>query len=119
MENKSWNKVLEKIESLVSDILTSDLYLSYQALSLQLSNHEKAISYIDRIKHLQKDIVLQEFLLKDTSMLDEEIHSLQRKLEDIPLYQDYLEKERELDSLFQSIKGFLEEHLDHIVNDSL
>lgn len=117
MENKSWNKVLERVDSLVSDILESELYLSYQNIADQLEKHERAMSYIEQIKAKQKEIVLSEARGENTASFEREVLSLQKELECIPLYQEYLEKQKELDFLFQSLKGFLEEHLDHVVSD--
>jgi len=114
---KSWNNVLDEVESLVDDLLNSKLYNEYNLLKEKLGKNKKATDLIDQIKQLQRQIAKKEQVNLQYSFLEDELLSLKIKLDDIPLYQGYLDKEQQLNDLYQGIKEYLEQHFDSITKD--
>jgi len=108
--------VLEKVDNLVDYIKNSQEYKDYLFLSEKLSNNEKVSVMINKIKKLQKEIVKREVNNEDIKDLDQEINILLDKLNRIPLYVEFTNKQMELNEIYQTIKSRLDEYFYRILN---
>lgn len=116
MEKFVNNIILEKVDSIIEDISTSKVYNDYQFLSDKLSKNKNIMDIIERVKSLQKQIVKKELLKESTTELENEISLLLGELNKIPLYFEFIDKQKELDSIYQSIKERLDEYFYDILN---
>lgn len=116
MENMLNNLILDKVDNLVNFIKNSQEYKDYVFLSKKLSKNEKVNDYINKIKSLQKEIVKKEVSGEDITLLDEEVKQLLSELDKIPLYKDFIEKQEELNDIYQLIKQRLDDYFYSILN---
>ena len=116
MEKSVNNLILDKVDNLVNYIKTSDEYNDYLFLTKKLSNNKKAVEYIDQIKRLQKEIIKKEIKGDDITSLEKEINYLLDELNKIPLYIDFINKQKELNEIYQYIKNRLDEYFYNILN---
>ena len=116
MEKFVNNLILEKVDNLVNYIKSSQEYQDYLFLSKKLSNNKKALEYINQIKKLQKEVVKKEVNQEDITDLEKEINLLLDKLNQIPLYVEFTNKQKELDEIYQTIKNRLDEYFYKVLN---
>lgn len=106
------NEILSKVDEIVSYIENSSTYKDYLLLKEKLSNNEEIKDIIDLIKSKQKELVKKEYNKEDVSLLNEELKSLEDKLNEYPLYVDYINKQDELNEVFGIIKEKIEKSID-------
>lgn len=106
------NEILSKVDEIVSYIENSSTYKDYLLLKEKLSNNEEIKDIIDLIKSKQKELVKKEYNKEDISLLNEELKSLEDKLNEYPLYVDYINKQDELNEVFGIIKEKIEKSID-------
>lgn len=116
MEKFVNNLILEKVDSLVKFIKESQEYKEYIYLSEKLSNNKKVQDYIKQIKVLQKEIVKKEFNKENIMHLEEEIKTSLAELDKIPLYKEFIDKQEELNEIYQLVKQRLDEYFYNILN---
>ena len=109
-------EILEKLEDITNYIKESDTYKEYQILKDKINNNDKITNLIEEIKIKQKELVHKEYNHEDISKLEEELTTLEKKLNEIPLYCDFLTKQIELNNTFANIKNKIEECLDQYLN---
>lgn len=110
-------KILDKLEEIVSYIEESKTYKDYQFLKEKINNNDKITNLITTIKTKQKELVNKEYRHEETTLLEEELTNLEKQLNEIPLYCDFLNKQTELNEIFTSIKTQIEECLDKNINN--
>ncbi len=110
------NLILDKVDNLVGFIKDSQEYKDYVFLSNKLATNRKVNDYINKIKSLQKEIVKKEVIGEDISELEIEIKSLLEKLDKIPLYKEFIDKQEELNEIYQLVKQRLDEYFYNILN---
>ncbi len=110
------NKILNEVESIVSFIKESDTYKDYIFLKEKLSNNEKAMSLINEIKTIQKQLVKKEVNNEDIKDLDNLIKEKEEELNKIPLYIEYINKQEQLNDLYQDIKQRLDDYFYNQLN---
>lgn len=106
------DKILEKVDDLVNYISNSDTYKDYLYLKSKLNNNTEIKDIIKTIKIKQKELVNKEYHKEDISNLEQELQDLENKLNNYPVYCDFIEKQNELNGIFSSIKQQLEECID-------
>lgn len=116
MENLQNNMILAKLDEIIVDIQNSNNYQEYQFLYHKLLKNEKVCHLIQKIKVLQKKIVRMEVNKEDTSTLEQEIQNLLLELDRVPLYQEYILKQKELNNEFQEIKNCLDQYFYELLN---
>ena len=116
MESFVNNKILEKVDDIVSTIKDSKEYQDYQFLFSKLSQNEKVNDLIKEVKDLQKRIVKKEVLQESTIDLEKQVNSLLEQLNQIPLYVEFIQKQEELDQIYQNIKDKLEQYFYMVLN---
>lgn len=110
---KSMNKeILNKTEDLVATIEESNLYQEYLLLKEKLEKNDKAKMLIKEIKVKQKELVHKKYNKESFIELEMELENLERKLNQIPLYSEFIEKQNELNDIFYQIKTQIEICLD-------
>ena len=110
---KSMNKeILNKTEDLVATIEESNLYQEYLLLKEKLEKNDKAKMLIKEIKVKQKELVHKKYNKENFIELEMELENLERKLNQIPLYSEFIEKQNELNDIFYQIKTQIEICLD-------
>jgi len=102
-------EILNQTEELVKSIEKSELYQNYLLLKEKLDKNEKAKNLIEKIKSKQKDLVHKKYNKEDTLSLEKELDELESKLNEIPLYCEFTEKQSELNDIFYDIKTQIEE----------
>lgn len=116
MEKSLNNLELEKLNDIINYIKSSKQYKDYIYLHNKLANNKEAISYINEIKKLQKKIVQNQSQNNDITILEEEINILLTKLNTIPLYVDYINKQTELNEFYNYLKNTLDNYFTDLVN---
>lgn len=116
MEKSVNSLILDKVDEIVKEIRNSKEYQDYQFLFQKLFEHEKANILIQKVKSLQKEIVKRESIGESILDLEKEINSLLETLNSIPLYVEFIEKQEELNSIYQNIKIRIETYFNHLMN---
>lgn len=104
------NSVLEKVEDLVSTIKGGKEYHEYIELAEKVKKNDKINKMIQEIKALQKEIVKQEMNGENVENLEKKVKNYLDQLENIPLYTDFVEKQQELNEIYQLIKKRLDDY---------
>ena len=110
------NKILDKVDEIVTLVKESNEYKDYLFLKEKLSKHEKANTLIKEIKTIQKELVKLETKGNDTSELLEEYNSKKEELTKIPLYTDYINTVDKLNDMYKLIKERLDNYFDSKLN---
>lgn len=110
------NQILNEVDKIIEFIKESDDYKDYIYLKDKLSKHEEANNLINEIKKLQKQAVKQEVNKMDTKELDTKIKDNLDKLNKIPLYRDFIDKQEVLNDYYQTIKERLDEYFYNKMN---
>ena len=110
------NQILSEVDKIIEFIKESDDYEDYIYLKDKLSKHEEANNLITEIKKLQKQAVKQEVNKMDTKELDNKIKENLDKLNKIPLYRDFIDKQEVLNDYYQTIKERLDEYFYNKMN---
>ena len=116
MENFVNDLVLEKIDEIVAAIKDSKEYQDYHFLKEKMSHNQNIIKKVEEIKIKQKELVRKKYNFEDTKELEEELTNLENQLKMIPLYCDFLEKQIELNNIYQNIKKQLDNYLYNLLN---
>ena len=103
--------LLNKIDDIVDTIKGSEEYKKYLDLELKVSNNKEIMSLIEEVKDKEKAIVNSKSK-KDTESLKKEIDILLAKLNEYPLYNEYIELQEEFNNLFGTIKDKLNNYFE-------
>lgn len=106
-------EILDKALELVKEIKNDKEYREYVTLRNEIKSNKEIIKRIENIKTLQKQYI-------KSACLDDEIKAKLDKelseLEDIPLYKEYLLKEKKINNILISIKEGINSSFDNILN---
>ena len=103
--------LLNKIDDLVDTIKNSEEYKKYLDLESKVSNNKEIMSLIEEVKNKEKAIVNSKSK-KETDTLKKEIDILLSKLNEYPLYSEYIELQEEFNNLFGTIKDKLNNYFE-------
>lgn len=112
MENYMNNVIIEDIEELITSIENSDIYIHYKDVYNRLKENSDIKNLIIDIKKINKSLVLNPSI-----KLEEELNIKTKALNQIPLYQDYLEKQEELNNLLIVVKNKIDIFMRDILID--
>lgn len=104
------NSVLEKVEDLVSTIKGGKEYQEYVELAEKVKKNDKINKMIQEVKSLQKEIVRKENRGQDVENLENLVDVYLNELDRLPLYAEFVEKQRELNEIYQLIKKRLDDY---------
>ena len=110
----------EEIESkaleLVKLIKDSNDYTEYLKLKKKIKSNEEIMEKIDKVKALQKSYVKSAYL---DNKIKQEIDTELDRLESIPLYKEYLIKEKKINNIMINIKEGLNVIFEDILNNKI
>ena len=107
-------KIEEKTRELVNAIKENKDYKEYILLREQINSNKEIMSSIDKVKEIQKKYVKSAYLDKN---IKQELDNELKKLESIPLYREYLIKEKKINNIFINIREGLNVIFENILNN--
>ena len=110
------NKVLDKVDEIIEFIKETEEYKDYLYLKDKLEKNEKALSLINEIKKYQKELVKKEVEKLDTKDLEDKINNNLKELDNIPLYNEYLDVQEKLNDMYQLVKIKLDDYFYNKLN---
>ena len=116
MEKSVNNLILEKIDDIVDMIQDSKEYHDYQILYQKLKKNQKVNDFIVKVKDIQKTIVQRQVRKEPVENLESELNSCLKQLERIPLYTEFVEKQQELNEVYQTVKEELDRYFYNTLN---
>jgi len=109
MENLFNQEISNKVQEIVNLVKSSEDYKNYIYLENKMKGHPIIPETIEKIKKLQKEAVQKESQGLDITKIEQNLSSLEKQLEEIPLYQDFLREQEKLNQLFMYIKDTIEQ----------
>ena len=109
------DEILEKAKKLVNSIKEDKKYKEYLDLRKKIESNDEIKKRMEKVKSLQKKYVKSAYL--DTN-IERKIKKELNILESIPLYNSYINKEKEINNIFISIREGLNILFDDILNRS-
>ena len=107
-------EIIEKTKELVKTIKEDSLYKEYMELRHELKDNKEINDKIEEVKRLQRKYVMGNY--QDKEVLDN-INTLTKELESIPLYYIYSQKEEALNNNLLLIKEGLSSSFHDIVKE--
>lgn len=111
MENKNKEKVLKKLDELISLIKNTDNYKRYDELKKEMSKNDLIMSLIKNIKKTEQSIVKKEHNKMDTVEEEKKLEELKEELNSFPSYLEYSYLQEDLNNDFQNIKKIIEDSI--------
>lgn len=105
------NKILEKIDEIISEIENSQEYKKYLMLKEKISTNKELMTLINRVRVLQKDYVHH-------LSSKEEIDELTKKLNNDPLYREFSNTLDEINNTYAIIETSLNNYFKSKLNDN-
>ena len=106
-------EILDKALELVKEIKNDKEYREYVTLRNEIKSNKEIMKRIENIKTLQKQYIKSAYLDDEIKVkLDKELS----ELEDIPLYKEYLLKEKKINNILISIKEGINVSFENILN---
>ena len=101
-----------KIDELFDTIKNSKEYLAYQNIGEVLKDNDEVNNLVDEIKKLQqKSVRLEEENNPEYKEVDKLIEEKVKKLNSIPVYQEYLRRMEEFNDVIASSSKNIEEYI--------
>jgi len=107
--------ILEKTDELVDLIINSKEYQKYLSIKDKMKRDKEIIEKIEKIRILQKEAVKKSSINEAVDELDKEINEKLEGLKQIPIYQEYLNVEEEINIVLQTIKKTIENYINKAV----
>ena len=106
-------EILDKALELVKEIKNDKEYREYVTLRNKIKSNKEIMKRIENIKTLQKQYIKSAYLDDEIKVkLDKELS----ELEDIPLYKEYLLKEKKINNILTTIKEGINVSFENILN---
>ncbi len=106
------NKIDQKINELISLISNQEEVLRYNEIEKELHQNELIKNKIDAFKKLQKKMVIYEHHNNHVpDEVNERYNEAYYELLDIPIYNEYIHLQSEINELLQLITSIIEEEL--------
>ena len=109
-------EIEEKALELVKTIKKDKDYKEYIELRKKIKSNKEIIEAIDRVKSLQKSYVNSAYL---DDNIKQELDNELNLLESIPLYKEYLIKEKKINNILINIKEGLNIIFEDILNNKI
>lgn len=93
------------LDDLIGSIKESDIYLNYKHILHQVEINGDINKLVNDIKGIQKQLVKEEYVNQSSSIddLEKKLKIKTEKLNNIPLYKEYIDASNELNDLIQSV----------------
>ena len=109
-------KILNKVDEIINIINGSEEYQRYIEISNKMKDNKEIMALIDEVKQLQKKLVKEQSLGRDTSSIDEEINNKLKELQEYPIYLEYIYLQEDLNNSIDLIKTSIENYINNITN---
>ena len=109
-------EIEEKALELVKVIKASNDYKEYLELRKEIESNKEIMDLIDKVKMLQKAYVKSAYL---DDKIKQELDNELDRLESIPLYKEYLIKEKKINNIMINIKEGLNVIFENILNNKI
>ena len=116
MEKFVNNNITSKIEEIIDFTKDSKEYQDYLFLFDKLSKNDRCNSLIKLVKTLQKELVKKQAHGQNVNELEKKINKLVSELNTIPLYVEFVDKQQDLNKIYQSIKIRLDNYFNNLFN---
>ena len=116
MEKFVNNNITSKINEIIDFVEDSKEYQDYLFLFDKLSKNDRCNSLIKQVKTLQKELVKKQAHCHNINELEEKINKLVSELNTIPLYVEFVDKQQDLNKIYQSIKIRLDNYFNDLFN---
>lgn len=107
------NEIKEKTSKIVESFKESENYQKYLKVKEKMNHNEEIKKLVDEIKRLQKRIVNHP---KEKESLEKQINEILDKLKEIPLYNEFINLQEELNENINYIKSTLDDYFNNILN---
>ena len=105
--------VYKQLDRVINTIKDSDDYKKCIEIKNKMNNNTELVEMIERVKKLQKKIVNN----PDSIDLENEYKELNNKLNDIPIYHDYLYYLDRVNEMIIYVKDSLNDYFVEIINE--
>lgn len=105
--------VYKQLDRVINTIKDSDDYKKCIEIKNKMNNNTELVEMIERVKKLQKKIVNN----PDSIDLENEYNELNNKLNDIPIYHDYLYYLDRVNEMIIFVKDSLNDYFVEIINE--
>lgn len=105
--------VYKQLDRVINTIKDSDDYKKCIEIKNKMNNNTELVEMIERVKKLQKKIVNN----PDSIDLENEYNELNNKLNDIPIYHDYLYYLDRVNEMIIYVKDSLNDYFVEIINE--
>lgn len=106
------NEIEKKINELIELISNQEAVIRYKEIEKAMSQNEYIKNKIETFKNLQKRIVIYEAKHQDVPKeIIQRYDKLYQELIDIPIYNEYLMLQREINEILQTITAIIEEEI--------
>ena len=109
MVNQLNKDISNKIDEIINEIETSEVYKKYLSLQEKISNNRELMELINKVKVMQKDV-----LHKKKSQ--EELDELLNELNTNPLYREYNNTIYEINNTYGIIESRINNYFNKIIN---
>ena len=106
-------KVYKSLEEVINEIKNSSEYKEVLDIKEKMNENEELVELIEKVKELQKKYVRTNF----DSNIKEELDRVENKLNDIPIYNIYLEKLESVNNKINYVKDSLNDYFDNLLNE--
>jgi cell fate (sporulation/competence/biofilm development) regulator YmcA (YheA/YmcA/DUF963 family) len=112
------NEIFNKIDEIIEYIKKSSHYQKYLLIESKMNNNEDINQLIKEIKLLQKEATHEEYLgsNENANKIDEKIKQKLTELNNIPLYNEYINTVEELNNILLNIKNQIEAYINRKTN---
>ena len=112
---KNMNNIINEVEKLKEDILSSDEYKEYRRFETRLDNNEEINDIITKIKRLQQAIIKKEDKQEVTDKEEIELQSLYKKLNTYDDYVNYIEASKKFNEVITYIQKEFENYFNQFI----
>ncbi|MBR1937303.1 MAG: YlbF family regulator [Bacilli bacterium] len=105
--------VYKQLDRVINTIKDSDDYKKCIEIKNKMNNNTELVDMIERVKKLQKKIVNN----PDSIDLENEYNELNNKLNDIPIYHEYLYYLDRVNEMIIYVKDSLNDYFVEIINE--
>ncbi len=109
MVNQLNKEIEKKVDEIVSEIETSEVYQKYLSLKDKMEANKELMELINKVRIMQQDVIHKKKNEKDLELLMDELNRE-------PLYVEYKNTVDEINDTFTIIENSLNNYFDKIIN---
>ncbi|MBR2679049.1 MAG: YlbF family regulator [Bacilli bacterium] len=105
-------KLYKSLNEVIDCIKESPEYKDCLKIKEQMDSNEELVELINKVKELQKKYIRSNY----DSNIKKELDECESKLKEIPIYNIYLEKLKEVNQMIDYVKDSLNDYFDKLLN---